>query len=125
MIIGPSLLSWIGTIIPIPLEVIGLWSILRFVILGGMMIFNLGTLYYFAPAIKITIKSVVPGALSALIFWMVYSIGFSFYVENMGNYSGLYGSIGAIIVLLIWLYFTSVTLILGAEFNASIKENWK
>ena len=124
VIIGPALLSWIGHILPISLSLINLWGVLRFVILGGMMLFNLGALYYFAPAVKITVKSVIPGAIGSLVFWMMYSIGFSFYVENMGNYSGLYGSIGAIIVLLIWLYFTSVTLIVGAEFNASLKANW-
>ena len=125
VIIGPSLLIWIANFLPISLTHINLWGFLRFIILGGMMLFNLGTLYFFAPAIKITIKSVIPGAIGALLFWMAYSIGFSFYVENMGNYSALYGSIGAIIVLLIWLYFTSVTLILGAEFNASIRKYWK
>ena len=53
----------------------------------------------------------------ALLSWLVFSIGFAFYVENMGRYSVVYGSIGAAIVLLLWLYFSAITIIMGAELN--------
>lgn len=52
--------------------------------------------------------------------WMIVSIGFSVYVENFANYSVIYGTLGAVIVLLMWLYMTSFILILGAEYNASL-----
>ena len=48
---------------------------------------------------------------------LAYSVGFAFYVENMGRYSVVYGSIGAVIVLLLWLYFSAITVIMGAELN--------
>ncbi len=123
VIVGPAFLSMLDSLFPISIAQINLWSVLRFVLLAIPMTFILSAIYYFTPNMRITIKSVLPGAIGALFFWLLYSIGFSFYVENMANYSGFYGSIGAIIVLLIWLYFTSVTLILGAELNACIIKN--
>ena len=55
-----------------------------------------------------------------MVVWLVVSIGFSVYVENFANYSVIYGTLGAVIVLLVWLYLTSFVLILGAEFNAAL-----
>ena len=52
---------------------------------------------------------------------MVVSIGFSFYVENFANYSIIYGTLGTVIILMVWLYMTSLILILGAELNAALK----
>ena len=54
--------------------------------------------------------------------WLVVSIGFSAYVENVADYSVIYGTLGAVIVLLVWLYLTSFVLILGAEFNAALSD---
>jgi len=64
----------------------------------------------------------VPGTLMALIFWMALSAGYSFYVEHISNYSLIYGALGAVIVLLIWLYLTAVVLIMGAEVNDLLLE---
>ena len=52
---------------------------------------------------------------------MLVSVGFSFYVEHFANYSVIYGALGAVVVLLIWLYMTAVILILGAELNAALQ----
>ena len=61
------------------------------------------------------------GALCALVAWMLLSVGFSFYVENFANYSVIYGTLGAVIVLLIWLFLSAATLIMGAEVNGMIQ----
>ena len=73
-------------------------------------------LYYLVPNRLYTLRQVMPGTFASLFSWLVFSIGFAFCVENMGRYSVVYGSIGAAIVLL-WLYFSAVTLIMGAELN--------
>ena len=69
------------------------------------------------PNTRITFRQALPGTLAAAAGWLIASIGFSFYVERAAKYSLVYGSIGAVIVLLIWLYFTGVILIMGAELN--------
>jgi membrane protein len=62
--------------------------------------------------------TVLPGALFATIGWIVVSLGFSFYVNNFGNYSATYGSIGGVIVLMIWLYLSAMIILIGGEVNA-------
>lgn len=85
--------------------------------------FGRSIVYGAADAVLPGSKPVVHGApgyaryFASLLSWLVFSIGFAFYVENMGRYSVVYGSIGAAIVLLLWLYFSAITLIMGAELN--------
>ena len=61
-------------------------------------------------------------ALLSTSFWMLYSVFFSYYVDHMGNYSVIYGSIGAIIAFLIWLNLSLTALLLGAVFNQALRE---
>ena len=79
-----------------------------------------GMLYAIAQDRKQGVKTIMPGLLLAMISWLAVSICFSVYVENFANYSVIYGTLGAVIVLLVWLYLTSFVLILGAEFNAAL-----
>ena len=62
-------------------------------------------------------RNIVPGALAALVGWMVVSAAFSFYVENFANYTAIYGALGTVIVLMMWLNLTALMLIMGAEIN--------
>ncbi|MCS4487295.1 YihY/virulence factor BrkB family protein [Staphylococcus americanisciuri] len=79
-------------------------------------------LYTAAPNVKIKLKSVLPGSLFATIVWIVGTLGFGYYVSNFGNYSKTYGSIGGVIVLMLWLYITGFILIIGAEINAIVHQ---
>ena len=69
---------------------------------------------------KNRVRTILPGVVLAMAAWLTVSIGFSIYVENVADYSGIYGTLGAVSVLLVWLYLTSFVLILGAEFNAAL-----
>lgn len=98
------------------------WNGLRLVI-PPLIIFAVFTLiYWLVPNLKLRFTSVLPGAALAAIGWIVTSLGFSFYVSNYANYSGTYGSIGAIIVLMMWLYFSAIILMLGGQVNAVMSE---
>ena len=98
-----------------------LWDSLRFVILALLLFATLGILYGTAQDRRQPALYIVPGALCALAAWMLLSVGFSFYVENFANYSVIYGTLGAVIVLLIWLFLSAATLIMGAEVNGMIQ----
>lgn len=114
--------DWLGLdqLIQIPAGLLNLWQYLRFVLLAAIMFAVLGMLYGAAQDRRQGAKAIMPGALLAMASWLAVSIGFSVYVENFSNYSLIYGTLGAVIVLLIWLYMTSFVLILGAEFNAAL-----
>lgn len=114
--------DWLGIdrILPIPSVLLNLWQYLRFVLIAVMMFAALGLLYAAAQDQRQRIKTILPGVAAAMAAWLLVSIGFSIYVENFANYSVIYGTLGAVIVLLLWLYMTSLILILGAEFNAAL-----
>ena len=73
--------------------------------------------YYILPAAKRKIIEVFPGALFFTVFWLAGSLLFSIYINNFGSYNKVYGSIAAVAILMIWLYFTSVVILVGGEIN--------
>lgn len=106
-----------------------IWRYLRILISLGSMILMFNLLYKFSPSIrnseKINFKHTLPGAIFATIGWIFTSALFSFYVNNFANYSKTYGSLGGIIVLLIWLYISSIIIITGGEINGTLKSTEK
>ena len=109
-----------GSLLHLPDRLLSLWQFLRFVPVALLMLAVLSALYTAALDSRPPIKTILPGIIAALFSWMLVSIGFSFYVENFAHYSLIYGTMGAMIVLMMWLYMSSVILILGAELNAAL-----
>ena len=77
-------------------------------------------LYILAPNARITIKHAIWGALFATFSWQLVSLGFSYYVNTLSHYSATYGSLGTVIVLMIWFYMTGIIIIMGGVINATI-----
>lgn len=103
-------------------EFIKLWNTLSWLVSAIILFLIFTGLYWIAPNVKLKCRSAFPGAIFATIGWIVSSIGLTFYVGRIGNYSLTYGSIGAIIVLMIWLYISAFIIILGGEINAFYSE---
>jgi membrane protein len=76
--------------------------------------------YYLAPNADTEWVWVTPGALLATALWLATSVGFRLYVRNFSDYTAVYGAIGSVIVLLLWLYLSGFALLVGAELNAEI-----
>lgn len=94
------------------------WSISRYIIPLLLMFVSLMLLYKVLPDRKLTFKEVWPGALFATLTWIIASVLFSFYVNNFAAYEKVYGSIGGVIALLVWLYTSTLIILLGGEINA-------
>ncbi len=79
-------------------------------------------MYWVVPNISAGLKyiTVTPGAIIATLGWLVLTYGFSFYINNFGNFGMTYGSIGGVIILMLWLYFTGMIIIFGGLINASL-----
>ena len=122
-VFGKSIIHLIGDIISLPQEVQTLFSILRWVVALVVLVLVLAFLYRFAPNKTFPFKHVIPGAITATVLWLVISLGFSFYVSNFANYSSTYGSLGGVIVLMLWLYLTGLSLLIGGEINAILSRN--
>ncbi|MHA6278694.1 YihY/virulence factor BrkB family protein [Salinimicrobium sp. CAU 1759] len=109
--------------IPLPSTIKGLISWLRWLVLAAIVVFFLGAVYRYAPAKKKPdFKWVLPGAILSTFLWLIASWGFSFYVKNFGSYGEVYGSISAVVVMLLWLFLTSLIILLGAEVNSEIEK---
>jgi membrane protein len=98
------------------------WDIAHWIIAALFILLALDLIYYFAPNIKQNWYWVTPGAAVALILWLLVSVGLRFYVLYIGNYNVTYGALGGVMVLLLWLYFTSTAILLGGIVNAVLTE---
>lgn len=118
-VIGNAIFTYIGAINVF----YRIWNNSRKLIALASMIIIFALLYKYSimPKERRYIKLVhtLPGAIFATIGWIVASSIFSFYVNNFANYSKTYGSLGGVIVLLVWLYITSIMIVLGGEINGT------
>lgn len=99
-----------------------LWASLRWVVPPILIFLVFSMIYWLVPNLKLHYSSIILGSLFATIGWIITSLGFSFYVGSYGNYSSTYGSIGTIIVLMMWLYFSAIILMIGGQINAVMSE---
>ncbi|UTE78250.1 YihY/virulence factor BrkB family protein [Rossellomorea sp. KS-H15a] len=97
-----------------------IWNGIRWAITPIILFIIFVGLYYFAPSKRIKCLSAFPGAIFATLGWVLASLAFSYYVGSYGNYSATYGSIGGIIVLMIWFYLTGIIIMIGGEINALV-----
>jgi membrane protein len=95
------------------------WNIAKWPVLLVVVMAMLAILYWSAPNAKPAgLRWVSPGAVLAVIVWIVASAGFAFYVANFGSYNKTYGALAGVIVFLVWMWLTNVAVLLGAELNA-------
>ncbi len=94
------------------------WPLLAIIVISGISL-----LYKYAPARKTPkFKWVLSGASLATLLWLIASWGFSFFVDNFDRYGEVYGSISAVVILLLWLFLTSYIILLGGEFNSAAED---
>jgi membrane protein len=101
--------------------VIYLLVFLKWLVVIMLLFLAISFLYYFAPAKKTDFRFISPGSTLATFLFILTSLGFSAYVNSLGQYNKLYGWIGTLMVILIWLYLNSIALLIGFELNVSIK----
>ena len=95
------------------------FNIAKWPIMLIAVILMFAVLFHAAPNVKLPgFKWVTPGAILALVVWIVASVGFAFYVANFGSYDKTYGALGGVVILLMWMWLTNVALLLGMELNA-------
>jgi membrane protein len=97
------------------------WSILKWPLLAAIVMAIVGTLYYLAPNVKHPgFRWITPGGILSVVVWVAASAGFGLYVSYLASYNSTYGSLGAVIVFLVWLWISNIALLLGAQFNVEL-----
>lgn len=124
LLLGERVLGFVGEYIPISAEFITGWSRMRFVPMAGALLFVLSAVYFFSPSKRQKARYILPGAVLSMGVWMLFSLIFSYYVDHMGRYSIIYGSIGVIIALLVWMDWSMIAMLMGAVFNVSLKTTY-
>ena len=121
MVLGPQVMGWLAGQVGLEEFVVTLWTILRWPVIILLMMVAVAVIYYVMPDVEQKFRFITPGSVLAVVVWIVASLGFAFYVKTFADYNAMYGSIGAIIVLLLYFYISSAVLLLGAEMNAVIE----
>jgi membrane protein len=116
-----ELIKWLGLM---PAAELRGWislagQVLRFLVPIAAIVLATALMYYIGPNRKQKFGQVIPGAMVATLFWLLATLGFSWYVSHVANYNVLYGSVGAGLALLVWMYVLSVVMLFGCEFNAA------
>lgn len=124
LLLGERVLGFVGEYIPISAEFITGWSRMRFVPMAAALLFMLSAVYFFSPSKIQKARYILPGAILSMGVWMLFSLIFSYYVDHMGRYSIIYGSIGVIIALLVWMDWSMIAMLMGAVFNVALKETY-
>ncbi|MBW3630211.1 MAG: YihY/virulence factor BrkB family protein [Gemmatimonadetes bacterium] len=122
MVVGPALAEllaeWVG--LAVGGGVLALWGWLRVAVAAILVMIAVSLIYYFAPNRGTRLRIITPGSVLAVALWALTALAFRVYVANFARYSVTYGSVGAVIVLLLYIYLSASVLLLGAELNAEI-----
>jgi membrane protein len=121
IVTGP-LADKVGQLIGLGGTAVTAWDIAKWPVLVAIVALMLAILYYAAPNVRQPgFRWLTPGAVLAVLVWIAASAAFALYVANFGSYNKTYGSLGAVIVFLVWLWLSNVAVLLGAELNAELE----
>jgi membrane protein len=109
----------VGKALGIGSAAVSIWQIAKWPVLLVAVMAMLAILYYSSPNARVRgFKWVSAGSALAVVVWVIASVGFAFYVGNFGSYNKTYGSLGGVVVFLVWMWISNVAILLGAELNA-------
>ncbi len=113
-----------GDLVGVGGTAVTVWDIAKWPVLVLVVSLMLAILYYAAPNVRQpAFRWVSPGGILAVVLWIVASAAFALYVASFGSYNKTYGSVGAVIVFLLWLWISNIAVLLGAEFNAELERS--
>jgi membrane protein len=118
---GPELAGWLGRVTGWGEPFAWSWTILQWPLVFALVVTAIACIYYFGPDAEQDWMWITPGALLATALWLVASILFRIYVVNFTDYEGAYGTVGGVIVVLLWFYVSGLAILTGAELNAEIE----
>jgi membrane protein len=118
VVFGPEVGRYAQSLTGLPEALLTLWYFLRWVVAFLAVTLAHALLYYVAPNARVPFKWITPGGFAATVLILVSSVGLNLWVGNLGRYDQIYGQVGAIMVLMLWLYVTGLMVLIGAETNA-------
>jgi membrane protein len=117
---GDRFAAWLAAQLGIGTTFTIIWGIIHYLVGLALLFLGLELIYYFGPNVEQDWKWITPGAVFAVISMVVASLLFSLYLRFAPDYSATYGSLGAVVVLMLWLYLMGAVILIGGEINAEI-----
>jgi membrane protein len=121
VIVGPTIADQLASQLGLGQAFAWTWKILQWPVVFVLIAAAIGLVYYFAPDAEQDWEWITPGAVVATVLWIVASLGFKIYASSFANYNETYGSLGGVIVLMMWFYLSALAILAGAEMNAEIE----
>ncbi len=122
ILLGPQAIEGLAEMLGARDAVATMWQVLRWPAMVALVVIAISMVYHFAPNRSTRWAWITPGSLLATVLWISSSFLFKLYVTHMGTYSVTYGAIGGVIVVLLWLYMSSMAILVGAELNSALDE---
>ena len=123
VIFGPQLGGAVADFVGLGFVFQLVWNIVQWPVLLFFVLFAFALVYYFAPDVEQRFKWISPGSVIAVALWLVFSLLFSLYVNNFGSYNAAYGSLAGVVILMLYIYYSSFIMLIGAELNQVIEEH--
>jgi membrane protein len=120
MVVGPRFGEWLAAKLHLSVFFIGLWPYIHWTIAVTFTILSVEALYFLAPNVKQRFLATVPGAVLSVASWLVLSFALGFYFRHFANFNKTYGTLGAVVALMVWLYWTGFAMLVGAELNSEL-----
>jgi membrane protein len=121
ILLGPTLAERLGNATGWGAPFMWAWLILQWPLAFALVATGIGLIYYYGPDADQDWVWITPGAITATVLWLVISLLFKLYVANFTDYEGSYGTVGGVIVVLLWFYVSGIALLTGAELNSEIE----
>jgi membrane protein len=123
IMVGKALTTWLTETVGLGGFLVFAVNAVRWTIISAALLASLAFTYYFGPNVKQKFMFVTPGSVLAAGLLVAASVGFRFYVDNFGSYNATYGSIGAVMIMMLWLNIMGVVILLGSEVNSLIEHH--
>jgi membrane protein len=123
VVVTGSLARHVGQVLGIGSAAVTAWDIAKWPVLFILVCIMIAVLYWATPNARQGLRWISPGAVAAVVIWLIASGLFALYVANFSHYNKVYGSIAGIIIFLIWLWISNMAILLGAEFNAELERS--
>jgi membrane protein len=120
MILGPHFGQWLADRMHLSRVWLWAWPYIHWMISVGFTVLAVEALYFLAPNVKQRFRATLPGAILSVLFWIGFSYLLGIYFRTFANFSKTYGTLGAGIALMVWLYWTGFAMLVGAELNAEL-----
>jgi membrane protein len=121
IVAGPSIAQHLASSLGLGFAFEWTWKILQWPLAFFLVSTAVGLVYYFAPDAEQEWVWITPGAVLSTLLWVLVSLAFKYYAANITDFNATYGAVGAVIVLLLWFYFSGLAILVGAELNAEIE----